>query len=388
MKLAKRMSRLGTEGAFDVLVRARALEAQGHNVIHMEIGEPDFDTPQNVIGAGVSALQAGYTHYSPSAGIPELRAAIAAHISRTRNITVGPERIVVVPGAKPIMYFVMTALLEEGDEVIYPDPGFPIYASLIDFLGAVRKPMKLHDELGWRFDPDEFKSLITPKTKLIIFNSPHNPTGAILTRDELELIAAAAREHDILVLADEIYERILYDGVHLSIASLPDMLDRTVILDGFSKTYAMTGWRLGYGVMPVWLADAVAQLMTNSNSCVATFTQLAGVEALQGPQDDAAKMVAAFKQRRDVIVNGLNSIKGFHCALPQGAFYAFPNVTGTGKTSTELATYLLNEAHVACLRGDGFGEQGWGHVRFAYAQSVEAIEEALDRIERAVQKLH
>ncbi len=387
MQLANRMQRLGTEGAFDVLVRARELELQGHNVIHMEIGEPDFDTPANVIHAGVKALQNGFTHYSPSAGIPELRQAIAEHISRSRGIPVSIENVVVVPGAKPVMYFVMTAMLEPGDEVIYPDPGFPIYASLIDFLGAVRKPMKLWDSNDWHFDPDEFKALVSPKTKMIIFNTPHNPTGAVMTREELEVIAAAAREHDMLVLADEIYERILYEGQHISIASLPDMLERTVILDGFSKTYAMTGWRLGYGVMPAWLAEGVTKLMTNSNSCVATFTQVAGVEALRGPQSDVTKMVAAFKQRRDVIVSGLNNIKGFRCSMPHGAFYAFPNIDDTGKTSTEIAKYLLDEAHVACLRGDGFGEMGVGHVRFAYAQSVEHIEEALDRIEKAVKKL-
>jgi len=387
MKLASRMARLGTEGAFEVLQAARAIEARGQRVIHMEIGEPDFDTPINVVEAGIAALRGGHTHYSPSAGIPELREAIAAHVARSRNITVGADNVVVVPGAKPIMYFVMTALLEEGDEVIYPDPGFPIYASMANFTGAVAKPMKLRGANGWRFDLDEFRASVTPRTKLIILNSPHNPTGTILTRDELDVIAAMAQKYDCMVLSDEIYERIIYSGEHISIASLPGMLERTIILDGYSKAYAMTGWRLGYGVMPVWLADAVTKLQTNSNSCVATFTQLAGLEALKGPQDDVTKMVEAFRRRRDVIVNGLNSIPGLRCAMPSGAFYAFPNVDGTGKSSTEVARYLLEEAHVASLRGDGFGEMGAGYLRFAYAQSVEAIEEALDRIDQAVRTL-
>ncbi|MBI5876016.1 MAG: pyridoxal phosphate-dependent aminotransferase [Chloroflexi bacterium] len=387
MKLANRMARLGTEGAFEVLQRARAIEALGHNVIHMEIGEPDFDTPINVVEAGVQALRGGYTHYAPSAGLPELREAIAAHIAASRKIKAGSENVVVVPGAKPIMYFVMTALLEEGDEVIYPDPGFPIYASMANFLGASARPMRLRGSNGWRFDPDEFRATVTPRTRLIILNSPHNPTGTVLTRDELEVIAEAAQQYDCMVLSDEIYERIIYDGTHLSIASLPGMAERTIVLDGFSKAYAMTGWRLGYGVMPVWLADAVTKLQTNSNSCVATFTQLAGLEAIKGRQDDVERMVASFRRRRDVIVSGLNSIPGLRCAMPAGAFYAFPNVEGTGKSSDEVARYLLQEAHVACLRGDGFGDMGAGYLRFAYAQSVEAIEEALDRIDRAVRKL-
>jgi len=387
MQLAKRMSQLGSEGAFEVLVRARALEAQGHHVIHMEIGEPDFDTPRNVVESGIQALRAGQTHYSPSAGIPELREAIAERVSRSRGIIVDPKQVVVVPGAKPVMYFVMTAMLEEGDEVIYPDPGFPIYASMIDFLGAVRRPMNLRSSNDWRFDAEEFKSLLSPKTKLIILNTPHNPTGAVMTRADLQVIADAARERDILVLSDEIYERILYIGVHVSIAALPGMQERTVILDGFSKTYAMTGWRLGYGVMPVWLASAVEQLMSNSNSCVATFTQLAGVQALRGPQDDVENMVAQFRARRDVIVGGLNQIPGFRCSNPQGTFYAFPDIKATGRSSTELASYLLNDAHVACLRGDGFGANGVGHLRFAYAQSTVTIEDALDRIDKAVRRL-
>ena len=387
MQLAKRMSRLGSEGAFDVLARARALEALGHHVIHMEIGEPDFDTPSNVVESGIEALRAGQTHYSPSAGIPELREAIAERVGRSRGMSVDPKHVVVVPGAKPVMYFVMTAMLEEGDEVIYPDPGFPIYASMIDFLGAVRRPMNLRSSNDWRFDAEEFKALLSPKTKLIILNTPHNPTGAVMTLGDLQVIADAARERDILLLSDEIYERIIYHGLHVSIAALPGMQERTVILDGFSKTYAMTGWRLGYGVMPLWLASAVEQLMSNSNSCVATFTQLAGVQALRGPQDDVEHMVAQFRERRDVIVGGLNQIPGFRCSNPQGAFYAFPDIAATGKSSTELASYLLNEAHVACLRGDGFGANGVGHLRLAYAQSTVVIEDALDRIDRAVRRL-
>ncbi len=386
MRLATRMHRLGTETAFDVLARAKALEAQGREIIHLEIGEPDFDTPAHIVEAAVRALHEGHTHYTPAAGIPELREAIARHIRRSRGIDVGPEHVVVTPGAKPIMFFTILALLESGDEAIYPNPGFPIYESMIRFVGATPVPLPLREENGFRFDPDEFRRLVTDRTRLIILNSPQNPTGGVLTREDLEAVAEVARERDITVLSDEVYERILYEGEHVSIAALPDMQPRTVLLDGFSKTYAMTGWRLGYGVMPVELAEQITKLMVNSNSCTAAFTQWAGIAALEGPQDATVAMVAAFRERRDVIVEGLNRIPGFRCARPAGAFYVFPNVEGTGIPSAELADYLLETAGVAVLDGACFGEYGKGYLRLSYANSVENIRRALERIEEALRK--
>ncbi len=386
MQLAQRMSRLGSETAFEVLARAKALEAQGKEVIHLEIGEPDFDTPAHVVEAAVQALHNGQTHYTPAAGLPTVRQAIAEHISRSRGIEVQAEQVVVTPGAKPIMFFTILALLEPGDEAIYPDPGFPIYQSMINFVGAKPMPLPLREEKGFRFDPNEFLDLISDRTRLIILNSPQNPTGGVLTRQDLETVAKAARERNIMVLSDEVYEQILYEGEHVSIASLPEMQSHTILLDGFSKTYAMTGWRLGYGVMPTALAEQVTKLMVNSNSCTAAFTQLAGIAALTGPQDDTQTMVAAFRERRDVIVAGLNQIPGFRCAQPAGAFYAFPNVEDTGMSSKALADYLLEEAGVAVLSGDGFGRHGQGYIRFSYANSVENIQRALGRIEQAVAK--
>ena len=386
MKLAQRMRRLGTETAFDVLARAKALEAQGREIIHLEIGEPDFDTPAHIVEAAVHALHEGHTHYTPAAGIPELREAIARHIRRSRGIDVGPEHVVVTPGAKPIMFFTILALLEPGDEAIYPNPGFPIYESMIRFVGATPVPLPLREENGFRFDPDEFRRLVTDRTRLIILNSPQNPTGGVLTREDLEAVAEVARQRDITVLSDEVYERILYEGEHVSIAALSDMQPRTVLLDGFSKTYAMTGWRLGYGVMPVELAEQITKLMVNSNSCTAAFTQWAGIAALEGPQDATAAMVAAFRERRNVIVEGLNRIPGFRCARPAGAFYVFPNVEGTGIPSAELADYLLETAGVAVLDGACFGEYGKGYLRLSYANSVENIRRALERIEEALRK--
>ncbi|MGB9880529.1 MAG: pyridoxal phosphate-dependent aminotransferase, partial [Anaerolineae bacterium] len=326
MKLAQRMSRLGTETAFEVLVRAKALEAQGREVIHLEIGEPDFDTPAHIIEAACRALHSGYTHYVPSAGIPELREAIAEDVSKSRGITVNPNQVVVTPGAKPIMFFVILALAESGDEVIYPNPGFPIYESMINFVGATPVPLRLLEEREFGFDVDELRSKVNPRTKLIIINSPHNPCGSMLSREQLAAIAEIVAQYDVMILSDEIYSRIVYDGEFVSITSFPGMVERTIILDGFSKTYAMTGWRMGYGVMPEALAAQVAKLMTNSNSCTAAFTQVTGVEALRGPQDESYKMVAAFKERRDFIVKGLNEIPGIRCLLPKGAFYVFPNV--------------------------------------------------------------
>ena len=387
MKLAKCMSRLGTETAFEVLARARALEAQGREVVHLEIGEPDFDTPKHIIEAACKALHSGYTHYTPSAGIPELRKAIAEEMSRTRGIPVEMDNVVVTPGAKPIMFFVILALAEPRDEVIYPNPGFPIYESMINFTGATAVPIPLREEYQFAFDLDEFKKLVTKRTKLIIINSPQNPTGGILGKETLDEIAKIAMERDITVLADEIYDRIPYEGEFHSIASIPGMQERTIILNGFSKTYAMTGWRLGYGVMPKDFAVHIARLMTNSNSCTNAATQMAGVAALKGPQDDVAKMVAAFKERRDVIVKGLNQIPGVSCILPKGAFYAFPNITGTGMKSKALEEYLLNEAGVACLSGTSFGAYGEGYLRLSYANSIANINKALGWMDAAIRKL-
>ncbi|HDN79463.1 MAG: pyridoxal phosphate-dependent aminotransferase [Chloroflexi bacterium] len=387
MKTAKRMARLGTETAFEVLAKARALEAQGRDIIHLEIGEPDFDTPRNIIDAAIKALNDGYTHYTPSAGFIQLRQTIAEYISKTRNIDVGPENVVVVPGGKPIIFFSILALCEEGDEVIYPNPGYPIYESMINFVGATPVPIRLRMEKNFSFDIDEFRSLISPRTKMIVINSPQNPTGGILTREDLEAIAEVAIENDIMVLSDEIYSRIIYDGEFQSIASLPGMKEHTILLDGFSKTYAMTGWRLGYGVMPEWLAEHITRLMTNSNSCAAAFTQIAGIEALTGPQDEVDKMVQAFRERRDLIVERLNKIPGFKCLKPSGAFYVFPNIEGTGMKSKEMADYLLYEGGVAVLPGTSFGEYGEGFIRLSYANSLENISKALDRIEEVISRL-
>jgi aspartate/methionine/tyrosine aminotransferase len=388
MQIAHRMQRLGTETAFEVLVKARALEAQGKHVVHLEIGEPDFDTPVNIKTAAKKALDDGFTHYGPAPGLPDLRATVAAHISTRLGRTVAADEVVVTPGGKPIMFFTILACVNEGDEVITPNPGFPIYESVISFLGAKPVPLPLREERQFRFDVEELRRLITPKTRMLILNTPQNPTGGILTRDDLRRIAELAVERDLLVLSDEIYSRIVYDGFeHVSIATFPGMTERTVLLDGFSKTYAMTGWRLGYGVMPAHLAKLVAQLQINSNSCTASFTQMAGVEALRGPQTEVDRMVAEFRRRRDVIVEGLNAIPGFTCHKPLGAFYVFPNIRGTGRTAKFLADYLLNEAGVACLSGTAFGEHGEGYLRFSYANSVENILIALQRVKEAVARL-
>lgn len=380
LKLAKRMSRLGTETAFEVLVRARALEAQGKDIVHLEIGEPDFDTPANVVDAGVKALRGGWTHYGPSAGLPALRKAIAEDVSKSRGVKVAPEEVVVVPGGKPIIFFVMMALVDEGDEVIYPNPGFPIYESMIHFLGAKAVPIQLREDKDFSFDVNEFKSLITDRTKLIILNSPHNPTGGVLTEKDVRGIAAAIGDRDITVMSDEIYSRLVFEGKHFSIMSLDGWKDRTVLLDGFSKTYAMTGWRLGYGVMRADLATHVARLQTNATSCTASFTQIAGIEALQGPQESVEKMCEEFIRRRDVMVAGLNKIKGFSCRVPKGAFYVFPNITKTGWKSKKLADAILDEAGVAGLSGTSFGAYGEGYLRFSVANSIENINKALERI--------
>lgn len=381
LRLARRMARLGTETAFEVLARARVLESKGRDVVHLEIGEPDFDTPSNIVEAGVEALHKGWTHYGPSAGLPQMREAVAEDAGRRRGLKIDPSEVVIVPGGKPTLFFTMLALVEEGDEVIYPNPGFPIYESMTDFLGARRVPIQLREAMDFRLDVNELASLITDKTKLIILNSPHNPTGGVLSRSDVEAIASAIGDRDIIVLSDEIYSRLIFEGSHYSIMSVDGMRDRTVILDGFSKTFAMTGWRLGYGIMRADLATHIGRLMTNCNSCTASFTQIAGIEGLRGDQSSVEKMCAEFKRRRDVMVAGLNKIPGFSCRVPKGAFYVFPNITKTGLTSKKLADALLEEAGVACLSGTSFGEFGEGYLRFSVANSIENIQKALDRVE-------
>ena len=380
LRLAGRMSRLGTETAFEVLNRARALEKQGKEIIHLEIGEPDFDTPANVVEAGVNALHKGWTHYGPAAGLPDLRQAIADYVSRTRGVPVSSEEVVVVPGGKPIIFFTILALIESGDEVIYPNPGFPIYESMVNYSVGKAIPIPLREDRDFSVDVKELASLINDHTRLIILNSPHNPTGGILTRKDIFEIAEAIGDRNIFILSDEIYSRLIYDGDHFSIMSVPGFKERTILLDGFSKTYAMTGWRLGYGVMRPDLAGPIARLVTNSNSCTASFTQVAGIEALRGDQSSVEKMSAEFKHRRDVFVAGLNKIKGFSCRVPKGAFYAFPNITKTGWPSKKLADALLEQAGVACLSGTAFGEYGEGYLRFSVANSLENLNKALARI--------
>ena len=386
LRLARRMSRLGTETAFDVLVKAKALEAQGKDIIHLEIGEPDFDTPANIIGAAQQALNSGWTHYSPSAGLPQLRQAIAEDAGRHRRIKIDPSEVVVVPGGKPIIFFSMLALVEEGDEVIYPNPGFPIYESLIHFLGAKAVRVHLREERDFALDAEELAGLITEKTRLIILNSPQNPTGGVLSERDIRQIASAIGDRDIMVLSDEIYSHLLFEGRHFSIASIDGWKERTILLDGFSKTYAMTGWRIGYGIMRPDLATHVARLMTNSNSCTASFTQIAGIEALTGDQSSVDDMCAEFQRRRDIFVAGINRIPGFSCRTPKGAFYAFPNITKTGWPSGKLADALLEQAGVACLSGTAFGSFGEGYLRFSVANSVENIQKALERIESWARK--
>jgi aspartate aminotransferase len=380
LHLAPRMSRLGTETAFEVLNKARALERQGKSIIHLEIGEPDFDTPANVVEAGVEALHKGWTHYGPSAGLPDLRQAIADYVGKTRAVKVSPDEVVVVPGGKPIIFFSMLALVDQGDEVIFPNPGFPIYESMINYVGGKAVPIQLKEERDFCLDVKELASLINDRTRLIILNSPQNPTGGVMTRRDVHDVAEAIGERNIMILSDEIYSRLLFEGDHYSIMSVPGFKDRTILLDGFSKTYAMTGWRMGYGVMRPDLATHMTRLMTNSNSCTASFTQVAGIEAIKGDQSSVDHMRDEFKKRRDVVVEGLNKIKGFSCRLPKGAFYVFPNVTKTGWKSKKLADALLEEAGVACLSGTAFGDFGEGYLRFSVANSMENLKAALDRV--------
>src|SRR5258708_19564973 len=382
MKLADRMARIVVEGAFAVTMRARALEAKGHNILHFEMGEPDFDTPRHIIDAGKQALDEGWTHYGPTPGLLELREAIAAYVSRTRGIQVGSEHISVVPGGKPIIFFPMLALIEPGDEVIYTKLGFSIYESMINFLGAKPVPIPLLGEHGFSFDLNLLRDKLSSKTKMLILNSPHNPTGGVIPADDVRAIADMVRDHDLMVLSDEIYSRIYFDEPPLSIASLPGMLEKTIILDGFSKTYAMTGWRMGYGVMPEWLVEAVTKLMVNSNSCTASFTQRAGIAALNGPQAEVEGMVAEFRARRDIFCDALNRIPGIRCAVPSGAFYVFPNVSATGFQSKDLADQLLERAGVACLSGTAVVDWGEGYLRFSIANSRENLMAAAERIER------
>jgi aspartate aminotransferase len=386
MRLATSMSRLGTETAFDVLVRARNLEAQGRHVVHLEIGEPDFDTPLHVREAAKQALDEGWTHYGPPQGFPELRQAIADHISATRGIPSHADQICVTPGGKPILFFSMMALVEPGDEVIFPNPGFPIYESMIHYLGAVPIPVPLMESRGFSFNLDLFKERLTNRTKLIILNSPQNPTGGVIPEEDLAAIASLIRERDVMVLSDEIYSQMSYGAPPVSITKFPGIAEKAILLDGFSKAYAMTGWRVGYGMMPVWIAQAVSRLMVNSNSCTASFSQRAAIAALRGPQDFVKQMMAEFRCRRDAFVAGLNQIPGFRCALPEGAFYAFPNIDGTGWKSKELSEALLDHAGVACLSGPSFGSCGEGYLRFSYANSMANLAEAVDRIRRFLAK--
>ena len=386
LRLAGRMSRLGTETAFEVLSRARALEKEGKEIIHLEIGEPDFDTPANIVEAGVDALYMGWTHYGPAAGLPDLRQTIADYVSRTRKVPVASDEVVVVPGGKPIMFFSILALIDEGDEVIYPNPGFPIYESMINYVGGRAVPIQLREERDFSLNVKELASLITDRTRLIILNSPQNPTGGVLTKKDILEIADAIGDRNIMILSDEIYSRLLFEGEHFSIMSVPGFKERTILLDGFSKTYAMTGWRMGYGVMRPDLAAHIARLNTNSNSCTASFTQVAGITALRGDQSSVDKMRAEFQRRRDAFVGGLNKIRGFSCRTPKGAFYTFPNITKTGWPSKKLADALLEQAGVACLSGTAFGKFGEGYLRFSVANSLENLNTALARIDEWVGK--
>ena len=384
MKLAERMDLLGTETAFEVLAKARMLEAAGKDIIHLEIGEPDFSTPAHIVEAGIKALSEGDTHYGPSPGFSDIRDAIAEEVSLSRGVSFSGENVVVTPGGKPIMFFALLAMIDPGDEVLYPTPGVPIYEAMIRFTGGVPIPMQLHESLDFNLNIEEVASSITDKTKMIIINSPNNPCGSIVSSNNLKDIAELAVKHDLAVLSDEIYIRFLYEGEHISISTFPGMKERTIILDGFSKSYAMTGWRAGYGVMPYDLVEPISRLVTNSVSCTASFTQKAMKEALIGSQIDCFEMVAEFKKRRDAIVEGLNKIPGIRCALPRGAFYAFPNVEETGMDSQTFADRVLEEAGVACLSGESFGSFGKGFIRFSFANSLDNIQIALDRIDQFV----
>jgi aspartate aminotransferase len=386
LEWAQRMGTLGTETAFEVLARARNLERQGKHIVHLEIGEPDFDTPAHITEAAIKAMHDGYTHYTPAAGILEARQAVADYVTRTRRIPVKPEHVIIVPGSKNVLLFAMLALVNPGDEVVYPDPGYPIYESVARFVGATLRPIRLREENDFRFDLDEFRSLIGPRTRMVVLNSPHNPCGSMLDRADIEAVAAAVLPTRAMVLSDEIYAQIAYEGEPYSIASVPGMQDRTIILDGMSKTYAMTGWRVGFGVMRPELVERMAQLMINSSSCAAGFSQIATIAALNGPQDAVTAMVAEFKTRRQIIIDELNRMDGVTCRLPRGAFYAFPNVSAIEPESKRLADFLLEEGGVACLAGTSFGAGGRGFLRFSYANNQENIREGMRRVRGALQR--
>ena len=382
IRFAERMSRLGTEGAFEVLAKARRLEAQGKKIVHLEIGEPDFATPDNIVEAGISAMQNGYTHYTPASGIFEAREAVAGFVSRTLKTEVDPTEVVLVPGSKNVLLFTLLACIEPGDEVILPDPGYPAYASQVNFIGAVAKPVTLREESGFRMDLDELASLVTPKTRMLIVNTPQNPTGGVLTEEDVKFVCELAHKHDLLVVSDEIYSQLVYGFEHVSPLSHPGMRERTVLMDGLSKSYAMTGWRLGYAVAPRALAAKLDQLMINSSSCAAGFTQMAAIEALSAPESEhaVARMVKVFEHRRNLVVDGLNEIPGMRCARPQGSFYVFPNIEGTGFDEHDLSDRLLAEAGVAVLPGTAFGHAGKGFIRLAYTQSEDELKLGLERI--------
>lgn len=385
MRYADRMNQLGTETAFEVLAKAKALEAKGRTIIHLEIGEPDFDTPAPIRAAAIRAINEGFTHYGPSAGLPEVRETIAGYISKDRGLPTVPEQVVVTPGGKPVLTFAVLACVNPGDEVIVPNPGFPIYDSAVRFAGGTPVPLVLREDGGFRIGAADIQPLLTPRTKMLVLNSPHNPTGSVLAPHDLDEIASLIRDREIFVLSDEIYSKILYEGTHETIATRAGMAERTILLDGFSKTYAMTGWRLGYGVMNTTLAKHIARLATNVYSCATTFVQRAAPAALGGPQDQVRAMVAEFRRRRDVIVDGLNAIPGVRCAKPAGAFYVFPNVSGLRMKSADLEQALLNDAGVAVLSGTAFGSRGEGYLRFSYANSIENIREGVRRFESFAQ---
>lgn len=384
MQYTERVSRLESEGAFVVLAKAKKLEAEGKSIIHLQIGEPDFDTPANITDAAVQALRGGQTHYAPSGGIPIAREAVANYMSKTRGIDISAEESIIMPGCKPVIFCAMLALINDGDEIIIPDPGYPTYRSVTKFLGATAVRLKYREENQFRFSLADLQAAVTPKTRMIIINSPQNPTGGILTMEDLEGVYALAKKHDLWILSDEIYSRIIYDTPFQSVGSIPGAMERSILIDGMSKTYAMTGWRLGFGAMPRKLADYMFTLAINNFSSTCTFSQYALIEALEGPQDAIDTMIAEFRRRREAIVGGLNSIEGIHCLKPEGAFYVFPNITGTGLSSQQFADLMLEEAGVACLSGTAFGQYGEGYVRFSYANSVENILEALSRIKRVL----
>tara|TARA_Y100000817_G_scaffold143250_1_gene112265 strand:- start:283 stop:1449 length:1167 start_codon:yes stop_codon:yes gene_type:complete len=387
MKLSSRQKRLGTETAFETLAKAKKLEAQGKNVIHLEIGEPDFDSPKHVVTAAKKALDEGFTHYGPSAGQPELREAIAVHQGEVNGYKISSDRVIVTPGAKPVMFFSILALIERGDEVIYPNPGFPIYESMINYVGGTAVPMKLEESKNFNANIDDLKKLINDKTKMIIINTPNNPCGSVTQIEDLEQIAKIAVENDIIVLSDEIYKDMYYQGEHYSISKFKGMKERTIILDGFSKSYAMTGWRLGYGIFPEFMIDDITKLMTNSVSCTSVFSQMAAIAALEGPKDFTLNMMEKFKIRRDIVVDGLNSIDGINCKTPLGAFYAFPNISGTGLSSSDFADIALDNYGVALLSGTAFGNYGDNYIRISFANSDDNLREAIDRLNRMITEL-